>query len=573
MESDQTETSDQNMITEPLLLSNSNGGFRTLPFIVANMAFERVASYGLLPNMILYLTREYRIEVSKGANILFFWSATTNFMPILGAFLADSYVGRFWMISFGSLATLLGTILLWLTTMIPQARPPHCGQYSDDCQSATTSQFLLLYSSFGLLSIGAGGIRSSSLAFGADQLGMGNHDLKNAGILESFISWYYVFVSFSAVIAITFIVYIQDELGWKVGFGIPVVLMTISAISFFLASPIYVKSRPEASLFTKFAQVFAAAYKNRGVLLSSRATDEEYFSRKGASLLAPSHKLRFLNKACIIENPEEDLTPDGRASDPWKLCTVDQVEELKALIKIIPLWSSGMIMSINLAQSSFPVLQASTMDRHITSNFEIPAGSFSVFMVISLAIWVTLYDRLIIPLASKLKGKPIRLSLKKRMGIGILLSSSSMAAFAIIEKNRREKAIKQGFSDDPDAIVDMSAMWLLPYHVLGGLAEAFNAIGQNEFYYTELPRSMASIASTLFDMGMSIANLIASLLMSSINNLSKREGEESWVSSNINKGHYDYYYWLLACLSLLNFVYFVACSKGYGPYRREWVTS
>ncbi|KAG6770619.1 hypothetical protein POTOM_026306 [Populus tomentosa] len=41
----------------------------------------------------------------------------------------------------------------------------------------------------------------------------------------------------------------------------------------------------------------------------------------------------FLNKACVIQNPEEKyLTPDGRASDPWKPCTADEVGELKALI-------------------------------------------------------------------------------------------------------------------------------------------------------------------------------------------------------------------------------------------------
>ncbi|XP_015573060.1 protein NRT1/ PTR FAMILY 1.2 isoform X2 [Ricinus communis] len=533
------------------------------------MAFEKVASFGLTPNMILYLTREYRIEAAKGANIIFFWSAATNFTPILGAFIADSYVGRFRMIGFGSIASLLGIILLWLTAVIPQARPLPCDQFtSDSCQSPTTLQLLLLYSSFGLLSIGAGGIRSSSLAFGADQLGMGQ-SLKRAGILERFISWYYVLVSVSAVVAMTCIVYIQDAMGWKVGFGVPVVLMAIAVLSFFSASSFYVKSKPTASSFTGFAQVLAAAYHNRSIPFSSQDSNDGYHNRKGATVVAPSEMLRFLNKACIIENPEEDLTPDGRASNPWSLCTVNQVEELKALIKIIPIWLSGMIMSVNVAQSSFPVLQASTMDRHIISKFEIPAGSMNVFMVISLAIWVSLYDRVIVPLASKLRGKPVRLSLKQRMGIGILLSSASMLAFAIAEKNRRERAIREGFSDDPNAVVNMSVLWLLPYLVLCGLAETFSAIGQNEFYYTELPKSMSSIAATLFDMGLSAANLLASFIMSTIDSFSKRGGEESWVSSNINKGHYDYYYWLLASLSLLNFVYYLACSKGYGPCRAK----
>ncbi|KAJ9168308.1 hypothetical protein P3X46_019851 [Hevea brasiliensis] len=561
-------------VTEPLISNKSNpkvpkGGFRALPFIVANSAFEKVASFGLLPNMILYLTREYRLEAATGANILFFWSAATNLMPIIGAFLADSYVGRFPMIGFGSVVSLLGMFLLWLTTVIPQARPAPCVQFSDSCPSATTLQLLFLYSSLGLISIGAGGVRSSSLAFGADQLGKGEN-LKNAQIRESFFSWYYAIVSFSVVIAMTCVVYVQQVMGWKVGFGVPVVLMIMSALSFFLASPIYVKSSlPKSSLLTRFAQVFVAAYKNRSIPSSTQATNEVYHSRKDTLLLAPSEKFRYLNKACIIRNPQEDLIPDGSASDPWSLCTVDQVEELKAIIKIIPIWSTGMMMSVTISPGSFPVLQASTMDRHITSKFEVPAGSFGVFMVISIFLWISLYDRVIIPLASKLKGKPVCFSLKQRMGIGILLSSTSMAALAMAESIRRETAIREGFSDDPNAVVHMSALWLLPYHVLGGLAEAFNAIGQNEFYYTELPKSMSSIAVTLAEMGFSAAYIVASFIMTSVDSLTKRGGEESWVSSNINRGHYDYYYWLLASLGLVNFSYYLFCSKAYGPCRGE----
>ena len=76
----------------------------------ANEAFEGVASFGLRPNMILYLTREFGMQIASAANVLFLWSAATNFMPILGAYLADSYVGRYRMIGFGSIVSLMVTI-------------------------------------------------------------------------------------------------------------------------------------------------------------------------------------------------------------------------------------------------------------------------------------------------------------------------------------------------------------------------------------------------------------------------------------------------------------------------------
>ncbi|KAJ6295574.1 hypothetical protein OIU78_023574 [Salix suchowensis] len=96
------------IIREPLLGSSSKkGGVRALIFIIVNEAFERLANYGLSTNLILYLTREYRIDAVNGAQILYLHSAATNFTPFIGAFLADTYVGRYFMIGSGCIACLL----------------------------------------------------------------------------------------------------------------------------------------------------------------------------------------------------------------------------------------------------------------------------------------------------------------------------------------------------------------------------------------------------------------------------------------------------------------------------------
>ncbi|KAG5225389.1 protein NRT1/ PTR FAMILY [Salix suchowensis] len=561
------------MITEPLL-SNPKGGITALLFIIANEALERLASFGLSTNMIMYLTREYGMDAASGAQILFLYSAAGNFMPIIGAFLADTYVGRYPMIGFGCITSLLVSLTFYASllsfyfspaNLIPEARVPSCAQFSSKCNNeATTPQLLFLYFCLGLMSIGAGGIRSCSLAFGADQLRK-RDSLKYAGILESFFSWYYVISSASVFISMTCLVYIQDALGWKVGFGVPVVLMILSTLSFFLASPIYVKPKAKANWLVGFARVLVASFRKRRIELCSQNPDELYHHRKGSALVVPSERIRFLNRACVITNPEEDLMPDGRASDPWCLCTVDQVEELKALIKVIPIWSTGMLVSVNVCQNSFLLLHASTMNRHITSKFEIPAGSFYAFLLLSSTIWIALYDRVIIPLASKIRGKPTRLGLKQKIGLGILVSAASMAVLAIIERVRRETAIREGISDNPDAATHMSAMWLLPFYFLLGFSEAMNGVGQNEFFYTELPKSMSSVASNLFSIGLSAASLVASFIVSVVRGFISGENQESWVSSSINKGHYDYYYWLLATLGFATFIYYLACSKAYGP--------
>lgn len=541
-----------------------------MPFVIANEAFEKVASVGLHANMILYLKNEYHLDNATGASILFLWGAISNFMPTLGAFLSDSYLGRYRVIAYGTVVTLIGIIVLWLTAMLPQARPPSCDAGALSCVKPNGAQLALLFLSFTIMSVGAGGIRPCSLAFGADQLDNPNNP-NNERILQRFFNWYYASVGISVMISVTVIVYIQTEAGWIVGFGVPVGLMLLSAVLFLVGSSLYIKVKPNKSLITGFAQVIAVAFKNKHLAFPPKDTHGWYHHNKGSSLAVPTERLRYLNKACIIRNPEKDLKPDGSASQPWNLCTTTQVEELKALIKVIPLWSTGIMIAVTISQQSFPVLQAATMDRHVIANFKIPPGSFSVFGLLTLTLWVALYDQIIVPLMSKFTKNQRGLTLKQRMGIGLFLSILATLVAALVERKRINKAVHEGLTEYPNGVVKMSAMWLVPQHCLAGLAEAFNAIGQIEFYYSQFPKSMASIGVALFALGMAVGNLVGSLILAIVDDFSKRRGNVSWVSDNLNKGHYDYYYWVLSILCAANFFYFLLCSWAYGSCDEEMV--
>lgn len=59
---------------------------------IANEVCERIATHGLLANMIVYLKKEYHFSTARAAMVLFLWSAFTSFAPIVGAFVSDSYL-------------------------------------------------------------------------------------------------------------------------------------------------------------------------------------------------------------------------------------------------------------------------------------------------------------------------------------------------------------------------------------------------------------------------------------------------------------------------------------------------
>uniref|UniRef100_A0A7N0VHI3 Uncharacterized protein n=2 Tax=Kalanchoe fedtschenkoi TaxID=63787 RepID=A0A7N0VHI3_KALFE len=541
------------------------GGLITMPFIIANEAFEKVSSYGLLPNMILYLMEEYGMTLAEGTQVIFLWSAATNFTPLVGALVADSYLGRFLTIAIGSIISLLGMILLWLTAMIPQLR------------ASSPPQLAFLYFSYSLMSIGAGGIRACSPGFGADQLDDKRDDSSNTRLLESYFNWYYVAASAAVLVSLTVIVYIQDELGWKIGFAVPAALMFLSASMFIVASSLYVKHEASTNLLASFAQVIVASCRKWNAPFPSPSTSEQYYHHeKEAGFLVPTsvptNKSRFLNKACTIMSYEEEVSSDGSAVNPWRTCTVEQVEQLKSLIRIIPMWSTSIMMSVNTSQSTFLLVQAEAMDRHLTQSIEIPAGSFNMFLVISMIVWLPIYDRAIIPLVSKILGRPVRLGVKLRMGIGLFFCALSMVVAGVVEHVRRDLAVDTiMLVNNSKAAATMSAMWLIPQCVLQGVGEAFNVVGQLEFYYSEFPTSMVSLASALYWLGMAVANLLDSAIVSMVDEITSRNGGTSWVTTDINEGHLDWYYWLLASLGLANVLYFAVCSVSYGPCSREVV--
>jgi peptide/histidine transporter 3/4 len=107
-------------------------------------------------------------------------------------------------------------------------------------------------------------------------------------------------------------------------------------------------------------------------------------------------------------------------------------------------------------------------------------------------------------------------------------------------------------------------VWLLPPIILLGLAEAFNSIGQIEFYYSQFPKSMSTIAVALFTFGTAVADLIGSGLADVVDRVTSKGGKDGWLSSNLNKGRLDDYYWLITVLSIINFVYYLVCFWAYG---------
>lgn len=75
-------------------------------FFVGNESFERLASIGLVANFTVFLMTVFHMDQVSSSNLINIWSGVSNFAPLIGAFISDAYVGKFWVIAFSSFATL-----------------------------------------------------------------------------------------------------------------------------------------------------------------------------------------------------------------------------------------------------------------------------------------------------------------------------------------------------------------------------------------------------------------------------------------------------------------------------------
>lgn len=229
------------------------------------------------------------------------------------------------------------------------------------------------------------------------------------------------------------------------------------------------------------------------------------------------------------------------------------MENLKSALSVMPMWSA-MVASFLVQSSSFGVLQTSTMDRRIGgTRFEIPAGSISIFEIVTFTVLSGCYDPYVVPLLRMITGRQRVLTLKQRMGIGLFLCVSSMAVASAVEARRREAAARQG-------ALRMSALWLVPQYVLSGLSSGFGSIAQIEFYYAVLPKSMGSFVLALLFLGAGIASIESTVIVKLVNVVTGRGEATPWISDDLNRGRYDYYYLLLAVLGAIDLMYFLVCA-------------
>ncbi|XP_058070778.1 protein NRT1/ PTR FAMILY 7.2-like [Magnolia sinica] len=535
-----------------------SGGWKSAILLLVNQGLATLAFFGVGVNLVLFLTRVLQQENADAANTVSKWTGTVYMFSLAGAFLSDSYWGRYMTCAIFQLIFVVGLVLLSLSSWLFLLKPAGCGDGELDCTPVSTIGIAIFYLSIYLIAFGNGGYQPTIATFGADQFD--ETDPTERRSKTAFFSYFYLALNLGSLFSNTILVYFEDTGKWLIGFWTAAGSASLALLLFRLGTPGYRHFRPSGNPLTRVAQVFVAASRkwdrkvpDGGEKLYELEGTESAIA--GSRKMVHSNEFLYLDKAATITR--EDLCAEIINTDPWRLCTVTQVEEVKRVLKMLPIWLCTIIYSVVFTQmASLFVEQGATMDTNM-AHFHIPPASMSAFDILSVAAFIFFYRRIIVPVAARFSGNPKGLTELQRMGIGLVISMLAMLAAGTVELERLKRVAS------PSERSSLSILWQIPQYVLIGASEVFMYVGQLEFFNGQAPDGIKSFGSSLCMASISLGNYVSCLIVSIVMSITTRDNSPGWIPENLNVGHLDRFYFLLAGLAAVDLVVYIACAKWY----------
>jgi peptide/histidine transporter 3/4 len=235
------------------------------------------------------------------------------------------------------------------------------------------------------------------------------------------------------------------------------------------------------------------------------------------------------------------------------------------IAKLLPIWLTSLVFTAIYSQvSTLFTKQASTLDRHLgtATGLVVPPAALQCLINVTFILMLPLYDRVIVPLARRLKGHAAGITMLQRIGASMAMSCVAMVVAALVEVRRLRVARDAGLVDRPDVPVPMSLWWMIPQYVLMGLAEVLGKVGLEEFFYDQVPDTLRSVGLALCLSIFGVGSYASGMLVSVVDWATRSKGE-SWFSDNLNRAHLDYFYGLLAGLAALEVAAFLHFANRY----------
>ncbi|CAH2033813.1 unnamed protein product [Thlaspi arvense] len=543
-----------------------HGGMLAASFVLAVEILENLAFLANASNLVKYLTDFMHFPVSRAASEVTAFMGTAFLLALLGGFLSDAFFSTYIIFLISAFIEFLGLILLTVQACRPSLMPPPCkSSPTSPCEAVDGSKAAILFVGLYLAALGIGGIKGSLPSHGAEQFDESSP--KGRKQRSTFFNYFVFCLSSGALVAVTFVVWLEDNVGWEWGFGVSTISIFLSILVFLSGSSFYKNKIPRGSPLTTILKVLLAASimgcsskSSSNAVVSSSVSSSSHVVREDQTEEGEKRNSQPLTNSLRCLNRAVEGKPVHRLLE----CSVQQVEDVKIVLKMLPIFGCTIMLNCCLAQlSTFSIHQAASMNRKI-GNLEVPAASLPIFPVVFMMILAPMYDHLIIPFARRVTKTEMGISHLQRIGVGLVLSIVSMAVAALVELKRERVATEAGFPD-PKQTLPITFLWISLQYLFLGSADLFTLAGLLEFFFTEAPPSMRSLATSLSWASLAMGYYLSSAMVVIVNSVTGSGGRTPWLGENlsINRYRLDLFYWLICVLSVVNFLHYLFWAMRY----------
>jgi POT family proton-dependent oligopeptide transporter len=389
-------------------------------------------------------------------------------MPLLGAYLADQYWGRYRTISYALVIDIIGHIILIISAV------PGVIQ-SDGALGAMIVAIIVI-------GFGTGGFKPNVNPLIVEQLGeqyMHVKTLKSgervivdpAVTIERVYMWFYWAINIGALVGQVTMVFAEKYVGFWLSYTLPTFMLCICPIILFLNRKNYERRPPGGSVLGPAMKTF-------------------FLAQKGRWSINPFQTWKNMHTGDFWENVKPSrFSHESRPK--WMTFDDAWVDELRRGFNACAVfcWYPIFWLCYNQINNNL-ISQAALMQRH-----GVPNDILSNLNPFALLIFIPLNDRLIYP---ALRKAGIRFTPIKKITAGFFTGAAAMIWAAVVQHyiyQKSECGMRE--SGEDCAVVEINVWAQTGAYVLIALSEVFASITSLEYAFSKAPKNMRSMVQAV----------------------------------------------------------------------------
>lgn len=452
----------------------------------------------------------------KAAAIVNVQEGLSTFFRLIIVHIADAHMGYFKIVAFTTALYILGLVLLIFA--------PHTGLLP------------MLLMTVGIA--GRGPILKPFLAKHVTNTQEQNADNvvdKDQVVARTNVWWSVVWFLGAVTSVISLLVF---PLEYTEAFKVSTAIMGVAYVLFWSGFFCYdLHHEPTECLFSIVFRVFKVAVLKR--FLGYPTNGSVYFEEDSNEVLLLPHNPIFRVFSCLDKAAIPETSFPDQERQQGKLCTIEEVNRVKKLLGLLPMWTTLLIYAlVEATGSTFFIEQVDSLNPIKFFGFKLPINAFSALESL-VSFTVPYLFNLLIPKHWNKNKEKRQLIVLLRIGLGMMCSILCCVAASKVEVHRLNSI---------DNLTSMSQFWLFPQFILLGIMEGLVRDGLCEFFYSQVDESMKHYESSMNDCVLGIGKFLSVICVVTF---------KDYFGDSVDESRLDKYYFKLAALSCGNLLFYV----------------